>query len=177
MKKGLVEVYTGDGKGKTTSAFGLALRASGHGFKSLIVQFLKPSDCLSGEVTALADNKYITIKRFGDSKLYGYLKPKTHYGDKAKEFSQKALEFLNNEDLSKYDLVILDEIAAVVNHGLIDIQQITDLITNKPQTTELILTGRNMPDEITEKSDLVSEIKEVKHPYKKGVSARKGIEF
>jgi cob(I)alamin adenosyltransferase len=177
MKKGLIQVYTGNGKGKTTSAFGLALRASGHNFKSLILQFLKPTDCLSGEVTALSDNKNITVKRFGSSKVLGCLRPKKQYDDKTKEYCQEAIGFLNSTDLSVYDLVVLDEIACAINHNLVAVNQVIDILKNKPQTTEIILTGRNMPKEIIDIADLVSEINEVKHPYKQDIVARKGIEY
>lgn len=181
MKKGLVQVYTGNGKGKTTCAFGLALRASGYDLKILIIQFFKPTDYYSGEVIAATNSKNITVKRFGNSKVWGLLKPKklSAIDDQrsAKEECQKALVYLSKNISDDFDIVILDEIASAINNGFISIEEVVDLIKSKPATTEIVLTGRNMPQQIIDVADLVSEIKEVKHPFKQGISARKGIEF
>lgn len=180
MKQGLVQVYTGNGKGKTTSAFGLALRASGHGLNVLIIQFFKPTDYLSGETKVLSSNSHITVKRFGDSKIWGKLKPKklseVSHQQSAKEECEKAMRFIE-QNLQNYDLIILDEIASVLNHNLVNLEEILKLIKSKPEGTEIVLTGRNMPSEVIGIADLVSEIQEIRHPFTQGISARKGIEF
>jgi len=137
LEKGLVQVYTGDGKGKTSAAFGLALRAIGRGLKVYIIQFIKGG--------------------FDYGELY-------------------VVEKLPNLTV-KYDLVILDEINIAVSLRLIDLKEVVKLIKNKPSNVELILTGRYAPKEIIESADLVTEMKEVKHPYTKGLPPRKGIEF
>lgn len=179
MKNGLVQIYTGNGKGKTTAAFGLALRASGQNLKTLIVQFLKPDDFDSGEVAAVSSSKVIKIIKFGDSNVWGRLKPKGQYdNDDALTSARQCWDYLKTTLLQKkFDLVILDEVAAAIKHNLIKQNEVTDFIDSKPPFTELVLTGRNMPEQLIERADLVSEIKNVKHPFDKGITARRGIEF
>jgi cob(I)alamin adenosyltransferase len=174
--KGLVIVYTGDGKGKTTAALGMALRAAGHGKKILMVQFIKNFQNY-GELKFV--KKYhcgIQIKSIGK----GYVKIK---GDKFPfeehvKAAKQALEFAKEKILlGKYDIVILDEINIALDKKLITINEVTKLIQQKPPSLHLILTGRNASKKLIQLADLVSEVKEIKHPYKKGILAQKGIEY
>jgi cob(I)alamin adenosyltransferase len=174
--KGLVIVYTGEGKGKTTAALGMALRAAGHGKKILMVQFIKNFQNY-GELKFV--KKYhcgIQIKSIGK----GYVRIK---GDKFPfeehvKAAKQALEFAKEKILSrKYDIVILDEINIALDKKLVTINEVIKLIQQKPPTLHLILTGRNAPKKLIQLADLVSEVKEVKHPYKKGILAQKGIEY
>lgn len=170
MKKGYIQVYTGDGKGKTTSALGLALRGAGAGLKILIVQFLKKS--YSSEQKALERFRdLITFKQYKTGFIRG--KPTK----KAISIVREGFNYAKNEMISgKYNIVILDEINIAVRKGLIDLNDLMSLIKNKPEDVELILTGRNAPEKIIEMADLVTEMKEIKHYYKKGIKARRGIE-
>lgn len=173
--KGLVIVYTGDGKGKTTAALGMALRAAGHGKKILIIQFIK-SFKRYGELKFV--KKYdcgIEIKTMGK----GYVKIK---GDRFpleehKKAARKALEFARDQILSKkYHMVVLDEINIALDKKLIPITDVADLIRQKPPDLHLVLTGRGAPKKLIGLADLVSEVKEIKHPFRKGIPAQKGVE-
>lgn len=171
--KGLVEVYTGDGKGKTTAALGIAFRALGHGYRAYMIQFMKRSFC-SGECIQAAKTKNFEIKSFGRASFVNRDNPDPLDIECAKE----ALDFAKEIVIEgKYDIVILDEINLALDFKLIDIASVIDLIKNKPDDVELIFTGRNAPQEIMDVADLVSEIKEIKHPLSKGISSRKGIEY
>jgi cob(I)alamin adenosyltransferase len=195
MKKlGLVQVYTGEGKGKTTSSLGLALRAIGQGYKIYMIQFLKSGD--TGELFSI--KKYIpnmTITQFGkeaiadkqlkmfefDGKgdLNGAGGDYNFLSDEAeKEPARRALEHaFNITNSGNYDLVILDEINCAMHKGLIAVEAVLKLIEDKPENVELILTGRDAPHQIIERADLVSEIMMRKHPWEKGIDARRGIEY
>jgi cob(I)alamin adenosyltransferase len=174
--KGLVIVYTGDGKGKTTAALGMALRAAGHRKKTLIVQFIKNFKNY-GELKFL--KKYdcgIEIKSIGK----GYVKIR---GDKFPfqehvKTAKQALMFAKDKILSKkYDIVVLDEINIALEKNLLTLQEVIELIQQKPPSLHLVLTGRSAPKKLLQLADLVSEVKEIKHPYKKGISAQKGMEY
>lgn len=166
-KSGLIHILCGDGKGKTTSAIGMAIRALGRGKRVVLVQFLKGVE--TGEINVLKNMDNITIIR----------------ADRAKSFDYKNIEGLkesHNEMLKKAisvecDILILDEIAACCNYGYIDKAIIDDYIFNKPEGVELVLTGRNPDKKWIEVADYVSEIKKIKHPYDKGIVARGGIEL
>jgi cob(I)alamin adenosyltransferase len=173
--KGLVIVYTGDGKGKTTAALGTALRAAGHGKKTLIIQFIK-SFKRYGELKFV--KKYdsgIEIKTMGK----GYVKIR---GDRFplqehKKAARKAFEFAKEQILSKkYHIVVLDEINIALDKKLLTLKEVIDLIKQKPPNLHLILTGRGAPRRLIQLADLVSEVKEIKHPFKKGIPAQKGVE-
>lgn len=174
--KGLVIVYTGNGKGKTTAALGIALRAAGHGKKILIIQFIK-SFLNYGELKFVKKFKCgIEIKTMGK----GYVKIK---GDKFPfeehtRSAKQALEFAKEQIQSKkYDIIVLDEINIALEKKLIPIKDVSELIQQKPPDLHLILTGRSAPNKLIQLADLVSEVKEVKHPFNKGILAQKGIEF
>jgi len=173
LGKGLVQVYTGNGKGKTTAAFGLALRAIGRGLKVYIIQFIKGGFDY-GELYVVDKLPNLTLKAFGRGKFITE-KP----AEKADvEFAEEALALAEEVVKSgEYDMVILDEINVALSLKLIKIEKILRLIRNKPKHVELILTGRYAPNEIIETADLVTEMKEVKHPFNKGYQARKGIEY
>lgn len=167
---GLVQVYMGNGKGKTTAATGLAVRAAGHGNKVKIIGFMKGRDY--GEYNFLDDSNLISIKRSGRDEFVDREDPDQIDIEMAKEGLKEAKESLN-----EYDLIILDEINVVLDYGLISTKKIIELIKSRPENTEIILTGRNPPEKIIEIANLVSEIREIKHPFKNGFEARKGIEW
>ena len=171
--RGLVIVITGNGKGKTTSAFGQALRALGQGYKVLVVQFMKGRKY--GEF--IAAEKYLpnlTIKRFGLDSFVMRDNPATVDIEQALQgfdFAKKAIGG------GKYNMIILDEINVAVDFKLIDLKQVTEMIKNKPPTLDLILTGRYAAKEIIRLADTVSEVKEIKHHYAAGIKDRPGIEY
>ncbi|HHY14411.1 MAG TPA: cob(I)yrinic acid a,c-diamide adenosyltransferase [Thermoanaerobacterales bacterium] len=169
--EGYVQVYTGNGKGKTTAAIGLAMRAVGAGLKVFIGQFVK-GQYYSELDTLKRFEGEITIKQFG-KECFIYEKPKQEDIDVAMEGFQEAKNVLNS---GKYDVVILDEINIALFFKLIPLEDVLKLIDEKPDNVELILTGRYAPEEIIEKADLVTEMKEIKHYYTKEVEARVGIE-
>jgi cob(I)alamin adenosyltransferase len=174
MERGLIQVYTGNGKGKTTAALGLALRAVGHGLKVLMIQFMK-GDLLYGEVeTARQLSPYLTLRRVGREAFISKNKIDPLDVEKAREgflLAKKAIED------KAYDVVILDEMNMAVDFGLVPLSDLLQLIDSKPETVELILTGRNAGPEILERADLVTEMVERKHYYREGVPAREGIEW
>lgn len=169
---GLVQVYTGDGKGKTTASIGLAIRAVGRGFKVLMIQFMK-GDTEYGEINAAKDIEGFDIVQFGTPDFVDKENPKQIDIDEA----QKALAFAKDKfEEGKYDIIILDEVNVALEWNLIKVEDVVKLVKEKPEKLELILTGRYAKPEIIELADLVSEVKEVKHPYQKGTMARDGVE-
>jgi len=170
--EGLVQVYTGNGKGKTTAAIGLGMRAIGHGYKVCMIQFLKPSTSY-GEHKSLKNIKNFKVKSFG---MKEFATP-----DTKKEYemlSKKAFDYSTKVVMSKkYDIVILDEINFATMYGYVKLEDVIRLIEQKPKSVELVLTGRDAPEKIIAKADLVTIMQEVKHPYKQGIKARKGIEY
>ena len=177
-KLGLVQVFWGNGKGKTTSALGTALRACGNGYKVHLVQFMKNGAMDSeidypGEIKALEKFENFSFKRFG-SGTWIIGKPKQQHIEKAKE----ALEYLKSVLSEDHDIIIADEILYTVQLEILKEEEIINLIKNKPKNKELILTGSHIAfPGIFELADLVTEIKKNKHPYDKGVMARKGLEY
>ena len=170
---GLVQVYTGNGKGKTTAALGLALRACGHGLRTYVGQFLKGQ--AFGELTSasrlascLTIDQYGSPGRFHPDALGPEDRKATHEG------LEKARHALCD---AHFDLVILDEIHVAISCGLLSEHDVLDLIDSKPVETELVLTGRNAPASILDRADLVSEVIEVRHPLSRGIQARPGIEY
>lgn len=170
MRKGYVHVYTGEGKGKTTAAIGLAIRAAGAGLKVFFAQFIKNRRCSEHRALERFDD-LITIKQYGR----GFIKDKP--SKQTEEIVRKGFNEVKKVVLSgDYDLVILDEINIALRYGLLDISEIKDLIKNKPSGVELVLTGRYAPQELIKKADLVTEMKKIKHYMDRGVKARTGIE-
>ncbi len=171
--KGYIQVYTGNGKGKTTAAIGLAVRAAGHQEKTFIGQFLKGQDY--GELHAVKNlSPLITIEQFGRKGFYHVTK------DPDKEDIQSAKNGLDKCEKAmlsgKYRIIILDEINVTVYFNLLSEKDIHSFLDQKPKDVELVLTGRYAPDSFIERADLVTEMKEIKHYYEKGIQARKGIE-
>lgn len=197
-KLGLVQVFTGDGKGKTSIALGTALRAVGQGFKVYMIQFMKSGD--TGELFAV--KKYLPgfkIVQFGKEALeeqqvkifeydgVGEVKPVGPKDGKyyvflpdrqEQEPSRRALEHaFHIAQKGEHDILILDEVCVALDKGLVTVEEVLQLIEEKPEHVELIFTGRNCPQEIIERADLVSEIQEIKHPFNKGILARRGIDY
>ena len=173
LKKGLTQVYTGNGKGKTSAAFGLALRAIGRGLKVYVVQFIKGGFDY-GELHIADDLPNLRLKAFGRGKFITEMPPKDEDVKLAREAFELAQEVVNSDE---YDVVVLDEVNVALNLKLIDVDEVVDLIRNKPEHVELVLTGRYAPPEVMEVADLVTEMKEIKHPYNEGIPPRKGIEY
>jgi len=172
MDKGYIQVYTGAGKGKTTAALGLALRAVGHGLRVCMVQFMK-NDRGIGEIRAaelLAPR--LSIHPMGPKGfITGKPRPVDH------EMARKAFDFARDVvQNGAYDVVILDEVNMAVHFGLLSVEEVLDVMDRKPDSVELVLTGRDAPPEVVERADLVTEMTEIKHYFAKGVAARKGIE-
>jgi cob(I)alamin adenosyltransferase len=179
MEKGYVHIYTGDGKGKTTAAFGLALRAAGHGSRVLIFQFLKPSSLDLGERGALKKGiEGITVRAMDEPWDMFESMGNTPALERVKKAIARALREIETAAHEKYyDVIILDEIVFCFARGLVTIEDIKHIITNREKGVEIILTGRGATPELIELADLVTEMKPIKHPFEKGVEARKGIEF
>lgn len=173
LEKGLIQVYTGNGKGKTSAAFGLALRAVGRGLKVYIIQFIKGGFDY-GELYVVDKLPNIKLKAFGRGKFVTQKPARKEDVRFAEEALALAEEIVKS---GEYDIVILDEINVALKLELIEIDKILNLIKNKPKHVELVLTGRYAPNEIIEAADLVTEMKEIKHPFNSGYQARKGIEY
>lgn len=167
----MIQVYTGNGKGKTTAALGLALRAAGAGLKVYIGQFAKGRNY--SELKALKKLKNIKIEQFGSS-CFIKKSPQRKDIELAKQGLEKIKKIISKKS---YDIIILDEINIALNLRLLELKDVAGLIKKAPKKIELVLTGRYAPLKILKIADLVSEIKELKHYFKKGVKARKGIEF
>ena len=173
QKIGLVQVITGNGKGKTTSALGTVIRALGHGFKAYVVFFMK-SGQETGEYKFLSSQAGVKVVTSGTLE---FIDPKNIKPEQITEARQAFAAASEAVMSGKYDLVVLDEINLAINWKLIEIDEVVRLIENKPKHVELILTGRNAEKKIIEIADLVTECREIKHPYAKGITARKGIEY
>lgn len=172
--RGYIQVYTGNGKGKTTAALGLALRAAGRGKKTYIAQFMKKGEY--GELLSVAKylKDFITIEQFG---LPGFHYSGEEVTEEERMAAKEGVKAINKAiESKKYDIIILDEVNVLLHFGIITINSILEIIERKPENIELVLTGRNVPGEILERADLVTEMKEVKHYYTKDVPARLGIE-
>lgn len=179
LKKGLVQIYTGDGKGKTTAAFGLALRAAGQGNKVLIYQFLKPPSLDVGERFALQlgavrirtealDTPWNMSKSFEDEKAVAQMQA---------AISEALDRITQTAEKKFYDVLILDEIVFCLSKGLAKLEDIKNIIDRRDPLVEIVMTGRGATRELIELADLVTEMKNIKHPFDKGIKARRGIEF
>lgn len=173
--KSCVHIYCGDGKGKTTAATGLAVRACGCGKKVLMTRFLKTDH--SGEVSALLQLPGITVTPC--EKSFGFFSQMTDQQEKEAcvYYDQLLKSTLNKARIGEYDMLILDEIMAVCNYGLASEIDVLNFLKTRPEGLEVVLTGRNPSAEFLEAAEYVSEIKKVKHPYDKGIMARRGIEY
>ena len=168
--KGLIQVYTGDGKGKTTAALGQAMRAAGRGLKVCFIQFLKSEP--TGEHLFLRRYPAFEIHQTGAGN--NFTKPETEL----KKEAQQTLTYAAEQMLSgKCDLLVLDEILVAINKELISTARVLELLDKKPESLEMVLTGRNAPPEIVQRADLVTEMLKIKHPYDNKIIARRGIEY
>lgn len=181
LKRGLIQVYTGDGKGKTTAALGLAVRAAGQGLRTCIIQFMKGWPHY-GELSALpalchglgTPQEAITIRQFGGA---GFVDP-AHPAPEDIRGAQEALAFARQAVRGEaYDIVILDEVNVAVDFGLVSLAEVLALCREKPPQVELVLTGRHASAELVAIADLVTEMRAIKHPYDKGIGGRAGIEY
>lgn len=192
LERGLIHVYTGDGKGKTTAALGLALRAAGCGLRTYICQFLKGQG--QGELEAVqwlaagapatgapdGDRRPpIAIERFGQPTFVRVSADGTSSAtEEDVRLARAGLDAARRAMAGgQYDLVVLDEIHVALHFRLLTVQEVLELIDARPEGVELVLTGRRVPDEIMARADYVTEMREVRHPYQRGIQARKGIEF
>ncbi len=174
--KGLIHIYTGNGKGKTTAAVGLGIRACGCGLKVLMVQFLKGSE--TGEIKILEKlAPGFKVQRTDKIKVFLWNMDKEQKRLAGEEVRMVFKDAVESALSGQFDVLILDEIMASVSCNLIDLHEIVNFLKAKPESLEVIMTGRNAPSELIELSDYVSEINEIKHPFNKGINARKGIEF
>jgi cob(I)alamin adenosyltransferase len=176
LKKGLIQVYTGNGKGKTTAALGQALRSIGCGLKVYMVQFLKSSD--TGELHSVE-------RLYPDFQIFRFERTRSFFWTlsdlekiELKEDIKKAFEFCSKvSQAGECDILILDEIMGAIKNELLSVNEILYLINNKHEKLEIIMTGREVPTKIAEAADLITDMKEVKHYYKDGIVQRKGIEY
>lgn len=172
MKKGLIHVYTGSGKGKTTAALGLGLRATGVGFKVHMVQFMKGRRY--SEIDAIEHLPLFSVSQHGRDEFVNKENPEQIDIDMAQEGFAYAKQIMNN---NKYDMIILDEINVAVDFRLIALDDVLRLLKEKPEPLELVLTGRYADQKFIQNADLVTEMLEIKHPYQRGIESRKGIDF
>jgi len=173
LKQGFVQIYTGNGKGKSTAAIGQAVRAAGFGLKTYIAQFMK--EYPYNELISLKHlSEWITIEQFGgDEFVYKQELP----GEEELAKAKKGLSSAEEKMLSgEYDIIILDEAIVAIYFKLIETSDLVEFVTHKPENVEIILTGRYCPEELITLADLVTEMKEVKHYYQKGITSRRGIE-
>ena len=192
LTRGLIQIYTGNGKGKTTASLGQAVRSLGHNLKVLFVQFVK-GNSFTGEFLFAQKVEGLTFWQFGRDCMYSSGVRENiiscsecsecfigKEGPNERDFKivKKGWERVK-EEIRKgaYDLLVLDEISLAVKFNLISKEDLIDFLKNKPEELEIILTGRDMPEDIYHLADLVTEMKEIKHPYQKGISARWGIDY
>jgi len=175
MRKGLIQVYTGDGKGKTTAALGLAVRAIGHNLKVCYIYFHKGPDTWEY-------SEHATLRKLGVD-IFGFAKKHPHFfkeidPNEIRKECLEGLEFINEfYQENKYDILILDEIVISLRDAFLKEEEVLDILDSKPENLELILTGRGATKKIIEKADLVSQINKIKHPYDLEIKRRKGIEY
>lgn len=170
LEKGYIQVYTGNGKGKTTAALGLALRSVTAGFKVYMGQFMKGQDYSELKAPDLLPG--FTMEQYGSPDFLTGKPTEKDYEGAAKGL-QRIKEIIAS---GNYDVVIMDEINTALHFELLKIEDVLDILNNKPENMEFVLTGRYAKDEIIEKADLVTEMKEIKHYYEQGVLSRTGIE-
>lgn len=176
MELGLIHIYCGDGKGKTTAAMGLGMRAAGRSKKVLLTQFLKSNK--TGELNSIEKlSEFFHVVKGVPAKKFVWnmneeekLEVKKEHTNRFREVTKKAIE-------EEYDLLILDEIIATINRDFVMLSEVIDFLKNKPTGLEVVMTGRKPKEELIELADYVSEIKAIKHPYNKGIKSRVGIEI
>jgi cob(I)alamin adenosyltransferase len=172
LENGKVHIYTGTGKGKTTAALGLALRAIGAGFHVYMIQFMKGNPY--SELESIKSLPNFTIKQFGREEFVSKENPASIDRQYAREGFQHAYDIVSQ---GSHDLVILDEINVAMDYHLITIPEVLSLIENKPHHVEIVLTGRYAPPQVVKIADVVTEMLEIKHPFQNGTLARRGIDY
>lgn len=176
LNEGFVQIYTGNGKGKTTAAIGQGIRAYGNGLKVIMVQFLKSGK--TGELNTIDElGENFEIFRFEKKRGFVWTLTEEEKLEVKKEVKVAYDFILDVIENCKCDMLIIDEIMGVLKNEFLSVEDVLNLIRKKPKNMELIMTGRNVPEEIVDKANLVTEMKEIKHYYKEGVTARKGVEF
>ena len=173
ITKGLVEIYTGNGKGKTSAALGVALRALGQGLRVHVIYFMK-GDYPYGERNVLARLPNVSFQSFGHEHFIDPQNVKEEEREQARQALQAAREAIAS---GNFDLVIMDEVNLAASWKLVDVEDIIGLIKDKPEDVELILTGRHADARLIEMADLVTEMVEIKHPFRKGIKARRGFDY
>jgi cob(I)alamin adenosyltransferase len=173
LEPGLIQVYTGDGKGKTTAALGLALRAAGQGLQVVVIQFMKGWPHY-GELASVQLLPNVTLHQYGRPDFVDRQKPQPEDARLAGEALQHARQIINSGEA---DLVILDEVNVALDYGLIELSDLLPLLEAKPEHVELVLTGRKAHPEVMKRADLVTEMLDIKHPFDAGVTGRQGIEY
>jgi len=173
---GLIQVYTGDGKGKTTAAVGAGIRAIGHGLRVHMIQFLKGGGAfpVSGEIRALDRIDGFTVERFGSGRFVVPGAATDHDRQVVRDGLERARQILDSEE---YDLVILDELNAAFQLSLLAEGDVLELLRHKPPQVELVITGRGAPQSVLRQADLVTEMRAVKHPFAAGRTARIGVDL
>lgn len=178
LEKGLIQLYTGSGKGKTTAAFGLAIRAAGHGGKVLFYQFLKPADLMLGERVAMSKIDGINVKAIDQPwDMKKFLANDEDTAKMRQRISEALAEVETAAHEQYYDVIVLDEIVFCLEQGLADFAQVESIVKNRAPNVELVLTGAGADQKLIELADLVTEMKCLKHPFDNGLPARKGIEY
>jgi cob(I)alamin adenosyltransferase len=176
IRHGLTVVYTGNGKGKTTAALGTVIRAVGYGLRVFMLQFVKGSWHYGELDGAKLLAPYFTIEPMGKGfyKILDDKLPEAEHRKAAMAAAERAMAILRSRE---YDVVILDEINVALATGLLPVEKVLEIIEAKPENVHLILTGRGAPPEVIDRADLVTEMKEIKHPFQKGKLAQRGIDF
>jgi cob(I)alamin adenosyltransferase len=169
---GTVQIFTGNGKGKTTAAVGAAVRAAGHGWKVVMIQFMKGR--LYGEIAVVEKLENVTIEQHGRDEFVNPADPEAVDMELARKGWERAREIASSGDA---DMLILDEINIAQNFGLVPLEEILEFLDRRPPSLEVIMTGRRAHEKLIEAADTVTEMKEIKHHFMKSVQARKGIEF
>jgi len=171
-EKGLLIVFTGHGKGKTTAALGMAMRAAGHGMRVLVLQFIKGSWAY-GELLSCGKMEEIEIKPLGT----GFTWKKESLDEDRRLAEAGWKEAVSEMKRGYYDIIVLDELNVVLSHGLLPAEEVLETLKNLTRCPHIVITGRNAPDELIALADMVTEMKEIKHPFHRGQKAMKGIEF
>ena len=175
MEKGYVQVYTGEGKGKTTAALGLTFRAAGRGKKVLFIQFLK--GIKTGEQISMGENENIEHIKMAETVRFFNTLSREEQAELKSRTQREWKDLKNRVAEDSKGVLVLDEIIAAMHHGLVEEEDVIELIKNRPLQMEVILTGRSASENILNEADLVTEMKNVKHYYHKGISSRIGIEY
>ncbi len=176
-KRGLVHIYTGDGKGKTTAALGLTLRAVGWGWKVLFVQFFKREDDQAGEKNMF--RRYLEDVELvrGDQRQPIFQKEDVEE-EKVRECVERLfLHAKKRVEEERFDMVVFDEIMSAIKGGYLELDDVVDFLEKRPPSVEVVLTGRDAPPELVKRADYVTEMLKIKHPFDEGIKARKGVEF